>query len=61
MEYIKRAEKTAESHSTEIRGPIESILREIAARGEAAMRDLALKFDRWEGDFLGQEETAGVD
>jgi hypothetical protein len=45
MEYIKRAEKTAESHSTEIRGPIESILRDIVARGEAATRDLASKFD----------------
>jgi histidinol dehydrogenase len=34
---------------------VKSMLREIKARGEAAIGELALKFDHWEEDFVLSE------
>ena len=52
MEYIKKAMKTAESNSETVRGVVRKILTEIEERGETAVRELAKKFDGWEGDFV---------
>ena len=35
-----------------MRATVESMLYDIEHRGEAAVRDLAKKFDHWEGDFV---------
>lgn len=56
MEYIKKAEKTAESNSERTRGIVAGILKDVEARGEEAIRELAMKFDNWEGDFILSEE-----
>ena len=56
MEYIKKAIKTAQSNSIEVRKTVEKILRDIEARGEVAVRELALKFDKWDGEFILSEE-----
>lgn len=52
MEYIKKAEKTAEGNSDRIRGTVKEILADIESRGEAAVVELAKKFDDWEGEFI---------
>ena len=56
MEYIKKAEKTAESNTDKIQGIVKEILADIEARGEEAVRELAKKFDGWEGEFVLSEE-----
>jgi len=56
MEYIKKAEKTAESNTKKIRGIVKDILVQIGENGERAVADLAKKFDGWEGDFVLSEE-----
>ena len=56
MEFIKKAVKTAQSSSAEIRSAVGKILEDIEARGEAAVRELALKFDKWDGDFVLNED-----
>ncbi len=52
MEYIKKALKSAESNSENIRGIVKQILSEIEERGEEAVTELAKKFDNWDGDFI---------
>lgn len=56
MEYLKRASKTAEAKSDNIRGAVKDILADIEQRGEQAVRELAKKFDGWEGAFILSEE-----
>ncbi len=56
MEYIKKAAKTAESDSAKIRSIVQDILNDIDENGEAAVIELARKFDRWEGDFILSED-----
>lgn len=56
MEYIKKARATAESKSESIRGAVQDILQDIELRREAAVRELAKKFDNWDGDFILSEE-----
>jgi sulfopropanediol 3-dehydrogenase len=52
MEYIKKADKSAESDSKKIRGIVQGILSDIEKNGEQAVIQLAKKFDNWEGDFI---------
>jgi len=52
MEYIKKAVKTPQSDTVSIRTTVGKILEEIEARGEPAVREMALKFDKWDGDFI---------
>jgi sulfopropanediol 3-dehydrogenase len=52
MEYIKKAEKSAESNSRQIRPVVKDMLNEIRKRGEDAVIEFARKFDGWDGVFL---------
>lgn len=57
MEFIKKAQKTSQSRGVEVRETVEMVIKDIESRGEAAVRELALKFDKWEGEFvLGEEK-----
>lgn len=56
MEYLKKAGKTADSNTEQIRGIVQEILSNIAQNGEKAVTELAKKFDGWEGDFILSEE-----
>ncbi|MEL6208935.1 MAG: histidinol dehydrogenase, partial [Pseudomonadota bacterium] len=49
-EYLKRGKPEAEraEDDAKVRGIVEGILADIAARGDAAVRDLSVKFDRYE-------------
>ncbi len=50
--YLKRASRTPEDTTTEARGVVEGMLADIAARGEAAVRDHAARLDKWTGDII---------
>lgn len=56
MEYIKKAQKTAEATSENSRVIVKELLDKIANEGENAVRELAKKFDNWEGDFILSDE-----
>ncbi|MFT5112059.1 MAG: sulfopropanediol 3-dehydrogenase [Parasphingorhabdus sp.] len=52
MLQIKKPELSPEESDRQVREAVESMLEDIGARGEQAIRDLAKKFDNWEGDFV---------
>jgi sulfopropanediol 3-dehydrogenase len=52
MEYIKKAELSAEENSSKARKVVEGILADIRTNGEDAVRAIAKKFDNWDQDFI---------
>ncbi|WP_336492195.1 histidinol dehydrogenase, partial [Methylobacterium nigriterrae] len=52
IDYVKRATKTPETETDAAREVVSTMLAEIEARGEAAVRDYALKLDKWSGDIV---------
>ncbi|MCP4877024.1 MAG: hypothetical protein GY896_16315 [Gammaproteobacteria bacterium] len=50
MLHIKKAELAPEESDRQVRESVEAMLADIEHRGEAAVRDMARKFDAWEGD-----------
>jgi len=52
IEYLKKAAKTPQTESGNARKVVEEMLAEIAARGEAAVRDYASKLDKWSGEIV---------
>ena len=52
MLHLKKPELAAEESDRQVRAAVESMLDDIEQRGEAAIRDLAKKFDHWEGEFI---------
>jgi sulfopropanediol 3-dehydrogenase len=52
IEYLKQAVKTPETESGTARAVAADMLADIAARGEAAVRDYAAKLDGWTGDIV---------
>ena len=56
MEFLKKATRSAEADSGEIRNTVEDMLRSIQAGGEARVKELAKQFDGWEGEFVLSEE-----
>ncbi len=52
MEFLKRANSSAEEFSTKAREAAESILKDIKERGETAVYEIARNFDKWEGEFI---------
>lgn len=52
MEFLKKAEKSAETSSQEARESVTTMLADIRQGGESVVRELASKFDGWEGDFI---------
>ena len=49
-DYLKRGASTEATAGTDraVRETVETILADIASRGDAAVRDLSIKFDRWD-------------
>ncbi len=50
VQYLKKGISDAEKHEADVkvRQTVEGILEDVAQRGDAAVRDLSAKFDRWE-------------
>jgi sulfopropanediol 3-dehydrogenase len=55
MLQLKQPELAPEESDRKVRESVEVMLDDIALRGEAAVREMALKFDNWEGDFVLSE------
>lgn len=53
---IKKALLTTEDNSEAARKVVGEIMRDVEARGETAVRELAEKFDKWTGPFILSEE-----
>ncbi len=51
-EYVKRAAKTPESETGTARSVVTEMLADIESRGERAVRDYAIKLDKWPGDIV---------
>ncbi len=56
MEFIKKAELSFEEASSQKRVIVEELLKSIQEGGEGVVRELAKKFDNWEGEFILTEE-----
>ena len=56
--YLKKAGKTPESETETARKVVAEMLAEIGRRGEAAVRDYALKLDQWSGDIAVSPQEA---
>ena len=50
--HLKRAMRTPADTTTEARAVVETMLAEIAVRGEAAVREYARHLDNWTGDII---------
>ena len=57
MDYLKKASKTAAIGEADVRQTVQSILDAVEARGEDAVRDFAIQFDKWDGDILVSDEA----
>ncbi len=52
IEHLKRASRTPQTQSDAAREVAATMLADIEARGEAAVREHAAKLDRWTGDIV---------
>lgn len=50
--YLKRASRTPDDTTSEARGVVETMLADIAAGGEAAVRAHAARLDGWTGEII---------
>ncbi len=50
--YLKKASKTPETEAGGAQQVVADMLADIASRGEQAVRDYALKLDRWDGPVI---------
>jgi sulfopropanediol 3-dehydrogenase len=55
--YLKTASKTPETETDAARKVVNEMLAAIETGGEAAVRDYALKLDRWNGPIVLDQET----
>ena len=55
VKYLKKASKTAETETATAQKVVTEMLADIDKRGEAAVRDYALKLDKWSGDIVMSE------
>ena len=57
VEYLKKATKTPESNTAAAQQVVTEMLANIRERGEEAVREYALKLDKWSGDIIMSEEA----
>ena len=55
-DYLKKADKTAETGASDVRDTVQEILANIEAGGDAAAMEYAAKFDNYDGPVLLSEE-----
>jgi len=54
--YLKKATKTAKSEEIQTIAVVKDLLKDIVQRKEAAVREMAAKFDKWNKDVIVSEE-----
>ena len=52
IEYVKKATKTPDTETAAARKVVDEMLAEIERRREAAVREYALKLDKWSGEIV---------
>lgn len=52
VQYLKRASKTPETGEDETRAVVMQLLKEIKEGRENKVRELSVKFDKWDGDIV---------
>ena len=52
IDYLKKASKTPETESGNARKVVEEMLAEIQRNGESAVREYAMKLDKWTGEII---------
>jgi len=55
-DYLKKADKTAETGASDVRDTVQDILANIEVGGDAAALEYAAKFDNYDGPVLLSEE-----
>lgn len=60
IDFVKRATKTPETETGTAQEVVTTMLAEIGRRGEDAVRDYALKLDKWDGPILVTREEMEV-
>ncbi|ODT37827.1 MAG: histidinol dehydrogenase [Lautropia sp. SCN 70-15] len=58
IQYLKKATKTPETETAGAQEVVEAMLAEIDARGEQAVREYALKLDKWSGEIVVTSQEA---
>jgi len=56
VNYLKKATRTAEADSDDIRDRVQALLREIETGGDEVAIRLAKEFDQWDGDIVVSAE-----
>ena len=56
IKYIKKADKTASTDEEETRQRVQDILKDIEKRRDDGIREISLKFDKYEGDVVISRE-----
>ena len=56
MLHFKKPNVSSEESDNQTRIVVENMLADIGERGETAVRELAKRFDHWEGEFILSEE-----
>lgn len=57
IEYLKKANRTAETGQQDLRDTVQNLLFEIETGGEESVRHYAKKFDSWEGEIIVSDES----
>ncbi len=52
INYLKKADKTAETQTATAQKVVTEMLADIQQRGEVAVREYALKLDKWDGEII---------
>lgn len=56
IQYLKSSQQRAETAQSDVRETVETLLAEIQSGGEDKIRELALRFDKWDGDIVVSKE-----
>lgn len=56
-EYLKKAKRAAKTDQGDVNKAVKALLAEIEAGGEQAARDMARRFDGWDGEIIVSSEA----
>ncbi|MDC1185164.1 histidinol dehydrogenase [Alphaproteobacteria bacterium] len=56
ISFIKKADKTSSSDEVETRQKVQEVLNEIESKRDEGIKEISLKFDKYEGDVIVSQE-----
>jgi len=57
IDYLKKADKTPDSETSTAQHVVTEMLLNIEKNGESAVKEYALKLDKWSGDIVMSEQA----